>query len=104
MYSSEKRTKDGRALLIREGRRSVAGAVLEYVRLISRESDFLTFGPGEFRFTEKEEDDYLEKSRCTENCLFLLALLQEETVVGALSFEAGACPRIRHAGELSVST
>jgi RimJ/RimL family protein N-acetyltransferase len=102
MYVSEKSTKDGRTLLIREADGSDAGAVLEYVDLISRETGFLTFGPGEFRLTQREESDYLEKCRCAESCLYLLALL-EGTIVGSLTFQAGARPRIQHAGEFGIS-
>jgi hypothetical protein len=61
MYSSEKNTIDGQALLIREARGQDARAVIEYLALISQETDFLSFGPGEFRLTENEESDYLEK-------------------------------------------
>jgi RimJ/RimL family protein N-acetyltransferase len=98
----EKTTRDGRALLIREAEGSDAGAVLEYIDLISRETDFLTFGPGEFRLTQEEESDYLEKCRCAENCLYLLALL-DGAIVGSLTFQAGSRSRVRHAGELSIS-
>ena len=88
--------------MIREARGRDAGAVLEYLDLISQETDFLSFGPGEFRLTEKEEFDYLEKCRGAENCLYLLALL-EGTVIGTLTFEAGTRPRIQHAGEFGIS-
>jgi hypothetical protein len=96
MYSSEKITKDGRTLLIREAQGKDASVALEYLDLISQETDFLSFGPGEFRLTEKEEFDYLEKCRAAENCLYILALL-EGIVIGILTFEAGTRPRIQHA-------
>jgi len=102
MCFREKTTKDGRTLLIREAEGSDAGAVLAYLDVISQETDFLTFGPGEFRLTRKEESDYLEKCRRAENNLYLLALL-EGTIVGSLTFEAGARPRVRHAGEFGIS-
>jgi RimJ/RimL family protein N-acetyltransferase len=102
MYSSEKVTKDGRALLIREAEGDDAGAVLAYIDLISRETDFLTFGPGEFSLTREEERDYLEKCRCAENCLYLLALA-EGNIVGTLTFQAGTRARVRHAGEFGIS-
>ena len=102
MYSSEIMTKDERILLIREARGRDARAVLAYLDLISQETDFLTFGPGEFRLTEKEEFDYLEKCRGAENCLYLLVLLNK-TVIGTLTFEAGTRPRIQHAGEFGIS-
>ena len=102
MYSSEKITKDGRTLLIRETQGKDARAVLEYLDMISQETDFLTFGPGEFNLTQKEEFDYLEKCWGAENCLYLLALL-EGTVIGTLTFEAGTRPRTQHAGEFGIS-
>lgn len=102
MYSAERTTKDGRRFLIREAEGCDAGAVLTYIALISQETDFLTFGPGEFRLTRKEESDYLEKCRCAENCLYLLAVLAG-TIVGTLTFQAGTRPRVRHAGELGIS-
>jgi RimJ/RimL family protein N-acetyltransferase len=102
MYSTTKTTKDGRTLIIREAEGRDAGVVLRYLDKISRETNFLTFGPGEFSLTEKEEFDYLEKCRRTDNCLYLLSLL-EETLVGNLIFTAGGRPRTRHAGELSTS-
>jgi len=102
MYSSEIITKDERTLLIRDAHGRDASAVLAYLDLISRETDFLTFGPGEFNLTQKEEFDYLEKCRGAENCLYLLALL-EKTVIGTLSFEAGTRPRTQHAGEFGIS-
>jgi len=102
MYSSEIITKDGRALLIREARGRDARAVIAYLDLISQETDFLSFGPGEFHLTENEEIDYLEKCWGAENCLYLLALL-EGTVIGTLSFDAGTRPRIQHAGEFGIS-
>jgi RimJ/RimL family protein N-acetyltransferase len=102
MYSIEIVTKDGRTLLIREAWGRDARAVLAYLDLISQETDFLSFGPGEFNLTQKEEFDYLEKCLGAENCLYLIALL-EETVIGTLSFEAGTRPRIQHAGEFGIS-
>ena len=102
MYSSEKITKDGRTLLIRETQGKDARAVLEYLDMISQETDFLTFGPGEFRLTQKEEFDYLQKCRAADYCIYLLALL-EGIVIGTLSFEAGRRPRIQHAGEFGIS-
>jgi RimJ/RimL family protein N-acetyltransferase len=102
MVSSEKTTKDGRPLLIREADGSDAGPVLAYIDRISRETNFLTFGPGEFLLTREEESAYLEKCRRTENALCLLALL-EGTIVGTLTFQAGARPRVGHAGEMGIS-
>ena len=102
MYLTEKHTNDGRALVIREAEGNDAGRVLEYIARISAETEFLTFGPGEFDLTEAEEFDHLERCRRSENSIFLLAFV-EEKLVGTLSFEGGARPRTRHSGELGMS-
>ena len=81
MHPIEKTIKGGRRLVIREADGKDAGPVLAYIDVISRETDFLTFGPGEFTLTEQEETDHLEKCKSKENALYLLALL-EGAVVG----------------------
>ncbi|MBL7200004.1 MAG: GNAT family N-acetyltransferase [Anaerolineae bacterium] len=102
MFPTEKTTVDGRRLLIREAGGSDAGPVLAYIDRISRETTFLTFGPGEFLLTREEESAYFEKCRRTENALYLLAFLKG-TIVGTLTFQAGPRPRVRHAGEMGIS-
>jgi hypothetical protein len=51
--------KNGRVLLIREVAVEDARALLDYVERISGESDFLSFGPGEFELTESEEEEFI---------------------------------------------
>jgi RimJ/RimL family protein N-acetyltransferase len=102
MYSTEKHIKDGRELLIREAAGNDTAEILAYLAVISSETEFLTFGPGEFRLTEAEEFDHLEKYRRAENCIYLLAFL-EGKLAGTLSFEGGARPRTRHTGEFGTS-
>jgi len=60
---------NGHALLIREAAIEDARAILDYVEDISGESDFLTFGPGEFKLNEAEEEDVLRKYRDSANQL-----------------------------------
>jgi RimJ/RimL family protein N-acetyltransferase len=93
-YSRIWQAKDGREVLIREAQGSDSRPVLDYLERVSAETDFLTFGPGEFGLSENEEGKYLENCR--------LALI-EENLVGLLSFSAGSRPRVRHTGELSTS-
>lgn len=102
MYSVGRTTKDGRALVIREAEGKDAGQILAYLAIVSSETEFLTFGPGEFRLIEAEEFDYLEKCRQADNCIYWLALV-EGKLAGILNFEGGARPRTRHTGELGTS-
>ncbi len=89
-------------LLIREADGNDAHAILTYLDMVCGETDFLTFGPGEFHLTQKEEKEYLETCREAENCLYLLAFLDGE-IVGSLAFDASSRPRIRHVGEFGIS-
>ena len=93
---------DGRVLLIREAAAEDARALLTYVEAVSGESDFLSFGPGEFELTEAEEEDFLRACRNSENQLFILGLIENE-IVASLVFSAGRRPRIRHSGEFGMS-
>jgi RimJ/RimL family protein N-acetyltransferase len=94
--------KDGRVLHIREGDPDDARTLLAYVQAICGESDFLTFGPGEFELGEAEEAEVLRKYRAADNQLYLLGFI-DGTLVTALTFVAGRRPRTRHSGELGMS-
>jgi len=94
--------KNDRILVIREAAVEDARALLDYVEGISGESDYLSFGPGEFELSVPEEEDYLRKCRDSDNQLYLLGLIGD-TVVSALSFSGGRRPRVRHSGEFGLS-
>jgi len=94
--------KDDLILVIREAAVEDARALLDYVEGISGESDYLSFGPGEFELSVPEEEEYLRKCRESDNQLYLLGLIGD-TVVSALSFSAGRRPRVRHSGEFGLS-
>jgi RimJ/RimL family protein N-acetyltransferase len=102
MYSSEKYIKDERILQVREAEGKDAKQVLEFLESVSTETDFLSFGVGEFELTEKQEFDYLEKCRNTDNLLYLLGVLDNK-IAGILFFSAGSRSRTRHTGELGTS-
>jgi RimJ/RimL family protein N-acetyltransferase len=94
--------KDGRVLLIREAAVADALALLDYVEAVSGESDFLTFGPGEFELTAAEEENVLRQYRYADNQLYIVGLV-DDTIVAALSFSAGRRPRVRHSGDFGMS-
>lgn len=94
--------KNDRVLLIRQAAVEDASAVLDYIHEISGESDFLTFGPGEFELTEPEEQAFIRQCLVSDNQLFLLGVI-DDTIVATLIFSAGRRPRVRHSGECSMS-
>ena len=93
---------NGRVLLIREATSEDARAVLEYVENSSGESDFLSFGPGEFDLTETEEAQVLRTYHDSDNQFYILGLI-DMTIVASLSFSGGRRPRNRHSGEFGMS-
>ncbi|HJO93726.1 MAG TPA: GNAT family N-acetyltransferase [Victivallales bacterium] len=94
--------KNGKEILIREAKEEDANEILNYIETISRESDFLTFGPGEFGISEIEEKEFLNNCAESENLLYLVGVINDK-IVSSLSFSAGSRPRIRHVGEFGVS-
>jgi RimJ/RimL family protein N-acetyltransferase len=93
---------DGRRLEIRKAGLDDAADIMSYVAHISGESDFLTFGPGEFTMTMAQETEYLKGIAASDNQLYLLGLVEGE-IVASLTFVAGKRPRTRHAGEFGIS-
>ena len=93
---------NGLEIIIREATAEDASSVLDYVQQVCTESDFLTFGPGEFEITEIEEKKILKKARETNNQLYMLGLING-TIVTTLSFSGGQRNRIKHCGELGMT-
>lgn len=94
--------KSGRTAVVRQAEEDDAGKLMAYLQQIAGESDYLTFGPGEFQPTLEEQIAVIKRYRACDNQLFILAET-EGTIVGTLVFTGGARPRIRHTGEFGVS-
>jgi RimJ/RimL family protein N-acetyltransferase len=90
--------KNNHTLVIREAAAQDAQAVLDYVHAISGETDFLSFGPGEFEVPLDREREILQRYHKADNQLYLIGLLDSQ-IVSTLSFSGGHRPRIRHTGE-----
>lgn len=94
--------KNGDAVVIRKARSTDAKEILDYVNIISSESDFLTFGQGEFIMSLEQEEKFLENAYMQNNALYIIAIIDKK-IVGTLNFSAGTRPRIAHTGEFGVS-
>ena len=94
--------KDGRRLEIRRAGLDDAAELIAFVAVISGESDFLTFGPGEFTMTMAQETEYLKGIAASDSQLYLVGLVDGE-IVASLTFAAGKRPRTRHSGEFGIS-
>ncbi|MGB3713206.1 MAG: GNAT family protein [Candidatus Promineifilaceae bacterium] len=96
------RIQNGRLLEIREAKVQDAEAILEYVERISGESEYLTFGPGEFELSVIEEENYLRNCHQSDNQVYIIGLVGD-VIVGSLNFAAGRRSRVRHSGEFGMS-
>jgi len=85
-------------LTIREAKKEDAAGILEYVNTIAGETDFLTFGPGEFNLSLEQEEQFIEKHLNSDNKLFVIAQIDQE-LAGNLGFTGGDRPKLRHVGE-----
>ena len=87
---------------IREARKEDAEALIKYVNIIAGESDFLTFGAGEFDISIEDEEKILENSLEKDNKLFIIAEYKGE-IIGNLNFSGGSRQRTAHTGEFGIS-
>jgi len=94
--------KNGEVLIIRNGNLADAEEMIDYLNIISTESDFLTFGKGEVIITIEEERKTIEDCIKSENKLFIVAEINGK-IVGNLVFRGGVKFRTKHAGEFGVS-
>ncbi len=95
--------KNGESINIRKVLISDAEKIFHYVKKVSGETDFLTFSPDEFKTTIKKQKDYLKKYTVRENCLALIAVDEDERVVGMLDFDGGQKSRTKHRGEFAIT-
>lgn len=93
---------NGQTLMIRDANMEDAAEIIDYINQISAESDFLTFGEGEFGITIQAEAEFIKRILATDNQLMILALIND-VLVGHLSFAGGARPRTKHVGEFGLS-
>ena len=89
-------------LTISSGRESEAQKLIDYVKQIARESDYLRFSPGEFDMSVKEEKEFIRDYNESENKIFIVARLEDE-VMGVLNFDSPGVQKYRHRGETGIS-
>lgn len=102
MERTTHKLSNGLEIIICEATAEDARSVLDYVQKVCGESDFLTFGPGEFEITELHEKEFLKNSRKAKNQIYILGLINGK-IVSTLSFSGGQRNRIKHCGELGMT-
>ncbi len=94
--------KNGQVLVIREAQKKDASEILEYVNKMAGETDYLTFGQGEFNVSLEDEEKFLENCVESSNHFFIVAEIGG-TLIGNLSFKGGDKPKILHTGEIGAT-
>jgi RimJ/RimL family protein N-acetyltransferase len=94
--------RQGREIEIREAEEADAATVLAMLRLVDRESTFLSREPGELAITELQERQHISQLRGRTGSVMLLAVHGGE-VVGTIDFNGGTRRRTAHAGEFGLS-
>jgi len=93
--------KNGKVLIIRDATPDDASSILTFVETLSGQTEYLSFGPGQFGYTEAQERAFIRNCETSPNALFLMAFI-DDVMVGILTFAGGDRPRDRHAGELGL--
>ena len=94
--------KNAQTLLIREADSSDATAALDYVDQVTRETDFLTMGPGDLEMTLEQEAAFLESCKTNPQRCFFMGFIDGD-LIGMANVTCGTRPRLRHRGEFGIS-
>jgi len=89
-------------IIIRKAVKSDAEQLIRYLNIIGGESDFLTFGTGQFERTVEQEEYYIQDISNKKNALCIVAEINEK-IVGNLNFSGGPRERTAHTGEFGIS-
>jgi len=94
--------KNGKTLCIRKTEKQDAQELLDYLKIIGGESDYLTIGPEGVPFTLEQEEQFIETMNSSPTSLSLVGLIDDKIVsVGGLS--ASSNERISHQCTLGIT-
>lgn len=93
---------NGEKLIIRRTNKSDAEALVDYINTVAGETDYLSFGIGEFDMNVQQEEDFIENTIKKENAISLIAEINGK-IVANLNFSGGSRKRLSHVGEFGIS-
>jgi RimJ/RimL family protein N-acetyltransferase len=102
IFPKEISLKSGEILLIRTAEKRDAQALLDYLNTVGGETNFLTFGAGDFKLTVKEEIQYIESQKKAPNCLLLVAEIDGK-IIAVSGLHGIDKPRQKHIGEFGIT-
>ena len=99
---SDTRLKDGRQLIIAHAAPADAAEIVAYVERASAETDFLTFGAGEFGITVADEEKFIASLEGGA-AGFMLVGKTDGAVVSTCTVMRPKRPRVQHLGVFGIS-
>ncbi len=94
--------KTGEILNIRKATPDDAIEIINYADKVSRESDNISYGPGEFRMTIEQEQNYIKSLKDSKNCIMILGLIKKQ-IVSVASLTGGKRKRREHLASLGIT-
>ncbi|HDA9567112.1 TPA: GNAT family N-acetyltransferase [Listeria innocua] len=70
--------KNGQIMTIREATKEDAGNIVTYLNEVAGETDYLSFGKGDFSFSVEEEAEYIEEVAKNPGSIMLLSFIEGE--------------------------
>lgn len=89
-------------MIIQKATKTDALELIQYVKKVADETDFLTFDSSEFNKTIDEEEQIIEEHNSAKNQLFIVAKLDNK-VIGMLNVHSSNRKRLEHIGEFGMS-
>ena len=94
-------TPDSIKIRIKDAETKDATRIVEFLKEITTESEFLITCPEEVP-SVKEEEEFIKRMKRSLYSLFIIAL-DNEKVVGSLTFIGNSRKKVRHTGEFGIS-
>ncbi|MGB3367405.1 MAG: GNAT family N-acetyltransferase [Acidaminobacteraceae bacterium] len=94
--------KDIQGYIIREAVPEDASRLIDYLKIISFESDNLSFEPSEMDITVEDEAEFIKNVAQSSNQYLIIAELKGR-IIGNLTFTSGTQEELVHMGELEIS-
>jgi RimJ/RimL family protein N-acetyltransferase len=97
-----KRLSNNLNVVIRSAKIEDSENLLQFVREVSDETDFLMRDSQDCLMNVDEEQEFILEKCMKENHLFLIAEIEHE-IIGSLGFSGGNSNRTRHKGDMGIS-
>ena len=94
--------KNGKHLEIRSVEEGDAAELLDYLKTVGSETDYLTFGKEGVGYTLEEERKFIRSKEADDNHLFITGLIDGK-IIASLGVVVGNRKRIAHCGEFGMT-